>query len=140
MKISAVLVCLEGEEVHDVLNILDAVDMSIHVYVAVLCVVRLDKVLVMERTYTSLRFDGARLFGNEELLEDFAFHLFELGWLACLVVNHCPDAASIAIDGSVGSYDGEITVSEQTVDTFNPRTHAAFVIDSWHIVHLDGES
>ena len=122
------------------LDILDAIDMSVHVDVAILGMMRLDEILVAQRAYTSLRFDRTRLLRHQKLLKHLALHLLELSRLAGIIVNHCPDAASIAIDGSVGSYDGEITVGEQTVNAFNPRTHADFVIDPWHIVHLDGES
>ena len=64
----------------------------------------------------------------------------EVARLACLKVNHCPDATSIAKWCAVSAMDGEVTVGEVPLDALHPCPDLAMFVLARHLIHLDAKS
>ena len=69
-----------------------------------------------------------------------------VGGLACLGVNHCPDAAPVAKHlgivriVAVGSHHAEVALGEIAHGTLHPRLHIEFLVLCRHLVHFDGQA
>jgi len=128
---------LAGEEVEDVLDVFDAVDVTIDIDIAVIGVDGADKLRVCEAE-TSVAFYWANvLFLGHYIIQDVAIvEGEEVARLACLKVNHCPNAAGIAKRRAVSTVDGEVTVGEIPHNALHPRPNLAMLMLLGHFHHF----
>ena len=135
------LKALLGEEVEDVLDVLDAVDVTIDINIAVVSIDGADKLRLAE-TEASVTLDWADVqFLRNNISEDVSVvECQQVARLTRLEVNHRPYASCITKRLTVSVIDREITVREEFHHALHPSSHFAMFILPRHLVHLDAEA
>ena len=129
---------VEGQLIEHVLDVLDAVEMSVVVDVAVEGH-KLTRGLGSLDTGTAYPCDGAGLVaavGGQCAIVECG----EVGRLASSHIDECPGGAGMAEDASIVADHAEVTRGEEAVDALYPGLHVVGVALVGVFVNLDGEA
>ena len=135
-----VAIPVEGPEVEYVLDVFHAVDMAVDVDIILVGVDGADELGVVGHFYTAALVDRARLILNNPVVDGTIVDGKDIGGLARLGVNHCPDGATISILVTVGTNNSKVTGSEVAHGALDPRLDIELGVLLWHLSHLDGQS
>ena len=129
---------VEGLLVEHVLNVFDTIEMTVVVDVAVEGH-KLTRGLGSLHTDTAHALYGAgfvaTVSGQFTIIEGG-----EVGRLACLHIDECPDRAGMAKDATIVTEHAEVTRGKETVDTLYPGLYVVGVALIGVFVNLDGEA
>ena len=137
---AVVTIEVEVPEVEDMLNILDAVDVSVDVHVAVVSVDDAQTACFLRELHTLEGLYWARLVGLDILGDESVTLGKDVHRLARVRIYHRPDASSVAETFALGVADGIVTAGEEAHDVFHPCVDGNTVVSLRHLLHLHHEA
>ena len=122
------------------LNILDAVDVSVDVHVAVVGIDNAQAACFLRELHTLERLYGARLVGLDILGDESVTLCKDVHRLARVRIYHRPDASSVAETFAMGVADGIVAAGEEAHYAFHPCVDGNTVVSLRHLLHLHHEA
>ena len=131
---------VEGPEVEHVLNVFHGIDVAIDVDIVIISVYGMYQRGIVSHLHSATLVDGTVLVLDDPLVDSAVVDGKDIGGLACLGVDHCPDGTAVAIDMTVVAQDPEIAGGEVAHGTLHPRLDVKLCVLHGHLVHLDGKA